>query len=117
MDLTLIFATVFSMVILATVIELIRRNRLKEKYALLWLFSSVVLLFFSISRESLHYVSALIGIKYPPSVIFLLGLLFLIIINIHLTSVISGLTEKNKTLAQEIALLRTEIRNDASNIE
>lgn len=106
MDIIPLFATLISATIFASVVELIRRNRLKEKYSLLWLFSSVVMLWFSMSRDSLHYVSSIIGIKYPPSFIFLLGFLFLIVINIHFTSVISELADKNKTLSQEIALLK-----------
>jgi hypothetical protein len=106
MDMMSILAIFVSMSILLSVIELIRRNRLKEKYSLLWLFSTLVMLWFSFSRESLHVVSKMFGIKYPPSFIFLLGFLFMIVINIHITSVISELSDKNKTLAQEIALLK-----------
>ena len=103
--------------ILISVIELIRRNRLKEKYSLLWLFASVVMLWFSVSRESLFALSEFIGIKYPPSLIFLFGLLFLIVINIHLTSVISKLTEQNKNLSQEVAMLYERVeRIEEKNI-
>jgi hypothetical protein len=65
-----------------------------------------------VSRESLHYVSRLIGIQYPPSLIFLLGLIFLIVINIHFTTVISELSDKNKILSQEIALLKGMAQKD-----
>ncbi len=106
MDMIPILATLVSMVIFLSVLELIRRNRLKEKYSLLWLFSSLVLLWFSVSRKSLHLVAGYIGIQYPPSVIFLLGFLFLIVINIHFSTVISRLSDRNKTLAQEMALLK-----------
>ncbi len=114
----IVLAIGINIVILISVVELIRRNRLKEKYSLLWLFATVVMLWFSISRKSLFALSAAIGIKYPPSLIFLFGLLFLIIINIHLTSVISRLTEQNKNLSQEIAILnerleRIEEKNEA----
>jgi len=111
MSLILIVSICISLTILVSVLELIRRNRLKEKYSLLWLFSSVVLLLFSLSRDLLHSAAALIGIEYPPSLIFLLGLLFLIVINIHFSTVISSLTEKNKRLAQEIALLKEYLEN------
>jgi len=106
MDFIPLLATLVSLIIFISVVELIRRNRLKERYSLLWLFSSIVLLLFSVSRELLHLAAQLVGIKYPPSLIFLLGFLFLIVINIHFTSVISELYEKNKVLAQEVALLK-----------
>lgn len=110
MDIVLVFSTIVSVVILVSVVELIRRNRLKEKYSILWLVSSLVMLCFSVSRDFLHYVSFTIGIKYPPSLIFLLGFLFLIVINIHFSSVISELADSNKTLSQEIALLKHELK-------
>lgn len=108
MDMVTLLAFLFSIGIVFSIIELIRRNRLKEKYSLLWLFSSLVILFFSVSRKSLESLSLLIGIQYPPSLIFLLGFLFLVVINIHFSTVISELFEKNKTLTQEIALLRED---------
>ncbi len=112
MDMIPVLATLVSLVIVLAVLELIRRNRLKEKYSLLWLFSSFVLLWFSVSRKSLHLVAGYIGIYYPPSVIFLLGFLFLIIINIHFSTVISRLSDRNKTLAQEVALLKEMLERE-----
>jgi hypothetical protein len=67
---------------------------------------------FSFSRELLHFTAGYLGIKYPPSLVFLMGFLFLIIINIHFSIVISELFEKNKTLTQEIALLREEMEGE-----
>jgi hypothetical protein len=94
---------------LLVIIELIRRGRLKERYALLWLFAGIVLLIFSLSRDLLKYVASLVGIYYPPSLLFLLAFLFLLLITLHFSSVISGLSEKNKQMAQELALLRQEM--------
>jgi hypothetical protein len=109
MDLIKIIAVLGSGSVFVVVIEMIRRGRLKEKYALLWLFASAILLVLSVSRGLLEYVSFLVGIYYPPSFLFLLAFLFLLLITLHFSSVISGLSEKNKQLAQELALLRQEI--------
>jgi hypothetical protein len=94
---------------LIVIVELIRRGRLKERYALLWLFAGIILLVFSLSRGLLEYVASLVGIYYPPSLLFLLAFLFLLLITLHFSSVISELSEKNKQLAQELALLRQEM--------
>jgi hypothetical protein len=108
-------ATVVSGAIVFSVVELIRRNKLKEKYSLLWLAASLVILFFSVSRKALEAISLLAGIYYPPSFIFLIAFLFLIVINIHFSTVISELYEKNKNLAQEIALLRESLKENAGS--
>ena len=110
MDVLKILAIVGSGTVLLLVVELIRRGRLKERYSLLWLFAGGVLLVLSSSRTILEYISNLVGIYYPPSFLFLLAFLFLLLITLHFSVTISGLSEKNKRLAQELALLRQEMR-------
>ncbi len=105
MDIVKILAIAGSATLLFLVLELIRRGRLKERYALLWLFSGIVLLVLSLSRSLLEYFSRLIGIYYPPSLLFLIAFVFLLLITLHFSAVISGLSEKNKRLTQDIALL------------
>jgi hypothetical protein len=110
MDILKLLAIAGSGALMIVVIELIRQGRLKERYSLLWLLAGGVLLVLSLSRSLLEMVSRLIGIFYPPSLLFLLAFLFLLLITLHFSVVISGLTEKNRQLAQEIALLRQEMR-------
>ena len=109
MDIVKALAIAGSATLLFLVLELIRRGRLKERYALLWLFSSLVLLILSLSRSLLELFSRLIGIYYPPSLLFLIAFVFLLLITLHFSAVISGLSDKNKRLAQELALLRQEV--------
>src|SRR5271169_6691711 len=109
MDLLKILAITGSGALLFIVIELIRRGRLKERYSLLWLLAGAVLLLLSSSRNALEFIARHVGIFYPPSFLFLIAFLFLLLITLHFSVVISGLTEKSKKLAQEIALLRQEL--------
>jgi hypothetical protein len=109
MDIVKALAIAGSAILLLLVFELIRRGRLKERYALLWLFSSLVLLILSLSRSLLEFFSRLVGIYYPPSLLFLVAFVFLLLITLHFSAVISGLSDKNKRLAQELALLRQEV--------
>lgn len=101
-----------SILIFTFVIELIRRGRLKEKYSLLWLFSSILMVGLSLSKDFLEGISKLVGIYYPPSLLFLVAFLFLLLINLHVTVVLSELSERNKRLTQEIALLKLELERD-----
>ncbi len=111
MDIVKILAITGSATVLFLVLELIRRGRLKERYSLLWLFSGVVMLVLSLSRELLEYIARQVGIFYPPSLLFLIAFVFLMLITLHFSAVISGLSEKNKKLAQEIALLRQALND------
>jgi len=116
MDVLKIIAIVGCGIGLMVIVELIRRGRLKEKYSLLWLFAGIILLIFSLSRGLLEYVSSLLGIYYPPSLLFLLAFMFLLLITLHFSVVISGLSDKNKKLAQEVALLRQEMQEGMGRI-
>ena len=111
MDLLKILAVLGSGALLIVVVELIRRGRLKERYALLWLLAGAVLLFLSSSRGVLDAIARLLGILYPPSFLFLLAFFFLLLITLHFSVVLSSLSEKNKKLAQELALLRQELQD------
>ncbi|HYA87350.1 MAG TPA: DUF2304 domain-containing protein [Nitrospirota bacterium] len=111
MDVLKILAIAGSGILLFIVIELIRRGRLKERYSLLWLLAGMVLLLLSSSRNALEFVARHLGIFYPPSFLFLIAFLFLLLITLHFSVVISGLSEKSKKLAQELALLREELHS------
>ncbi len=120
MGLIQIISIIISLTILFLVIESIRRGILKEKYALLWLFASIVVLVLSIWRELLDVVAFAFGFYYPPSFLFLVGLGFLHLITLHFSVVISVLSEKNKKLAQELGILKEEmkqIKDSISNSE
>jgi hypothetical protein len=109
MDMVKVLAISGSATVLFLVLELIRRGRLKERYSLLWLFSGAVMLILSLSRDLLNFIAHQVGIFYPPSLLFLVAFVFLLLITLHFSAVISGLSEKNKRLAQEVALLRQSL--------
>lgn len=103
-------AIAMSVLFFIVVIELIRRNSLKEKYAILWLFSSIVLLVFSSSTRLLWWTARVLGVDYPPSLLFMIAFVFLLFIVFHFSTVISKETERSKILAQKIGLLENKIK-------
>ncbi len=109
MDVIQIIAMAFSGTIFLVIIELIRRNYLKERYSLIWLAASIVLMVFSVWRNLLHLIARILGVYYPPSVLFLLALGFLIVLLLHFSSIISSLSDKNRRLAQEIGILKLRL--------
>ncbi len=106
MDKIQIVAIIGSFFLIVFIIELIRRGRLKEKYSLIWIASGGTVLLFSLWRDLLDIVSRWFGIAYPPSLLFLVAFMFLLLIVLHFSIVISSLSERNKRLAQEIALMK-----------
>lgn len=87
------------------VFELVRRRRLMERYALLWLFSAAVLLGLSVWRSLLEEVSATIGIAYAPSALFLIAFGFVLVLLLHFSLVISRLADQSKVLAQRLSMV------------
>ena len=108
-DIVKIIAIIVSGLIFFTVIELIRRNHLKERYSLIWLAASIVLIVFSSWRGLLHFIARTLGIYYPPSFLFLLAIAFLLVLLLHFSTVISSQSDQNKRLAQEIGILRSRV--------
>jgi hypothetical protein len=97
--------------VLGVIVELIRRHRLQERYALLWIATGGVMLVLAIWRRGLDAFSELIGVAYPPSALFMVAGLFVFVVLLHFSTVLSRLSEENKTLAQRLALLEEKLRS------
>jgi len=105
-----IFAAIAALLLLVVILELVRSRRLQERYALLWMMTSIVLLVFALWRDGLNVLAETVGIAYPPSALFLLAALFILVVLLHYSTVISELAERNLTLAQRIALLEQKVK-------
>lgn len=104
-------AVLFSLGLTLFVIEAIRRHRLAERYALMWLGASVVLLALSVYRRLLDWVALRLGVAYAPSLLFLVAFLFLLAIVLHYSLVISSHRDSIRRLAQAVALLRRQVED------
>jgi len=105
-----ILSIFLSSCLLFLIFELVRRKNLKEKYAFLWLITAFTILMLVVFQELLAWITHLFGIILPINAVFFFGIFFIIVINLHFSIVISGLTEQNKKLAQKLALLETKIQ-------
>jgi hypothetical protein len=104
-----VFAAIATLILLAVVFELIRSRRLQERYALLWLLTGLVIFGLAVWREALGKLADLVGIAYPPSALFVLASLFILVVLLHYSTVISKLSEQNTILAQQLALLENRL--------
>jgi len=101
-----IFSICASAALLLYILEMVRRRKLREEYSILWLFGSVVILVLSIRQDWLVGIAHAMGIVYPPSFLFLVGILFIMLILIHFSIAISKLHQMNKKMAQEMAMMK-----------
>jgi hypothetical protein len=105
-----IVGVVASIVLILVVLELVRGRRLKERYALLWLATGVVLLLLSAWRGGLNTIAGWLGVTgYPPAVLFAVATLFIVLVLLHYSTVLSKLTDENVELAQRVALLEERV--------
>ena len=106
-----IAASIASALLILVVLELIRGRRLKERYALLWLATGTVLLVLSAWRGGLNTIAGWLGIgTYPPAILFAAATLFIILVLLHYSTVLSRLTDENVLLAQRLGLLDERVR-------
>jgi cell division protein FtsW (lipid II flippase) len=105
-----IAGAVASFVLVLVVLELIRSRRRRERYALLWLVTGIALTVLSAWRDGLNTIAGWLGIRsYPPAVLFAVGLLFVLAVLLHYSTVISRLSDQNIVLAQRLALLEEQL--------
>jgi hypothetical protein len=105
-----VVASLAVLVFLVVIFELIRRRRLQERYALLWLLTGAVLLVLSVWRDALRLLAETVGIAYPPSALFVIVSFFILVFLLHYSTVISELSERNVTLAQKLAIVEERLR-------
>ncbi|MFC1646044.1 DUF2304 domain-containing protein [Candidatus Omnitrophota bacterium] len=105
-----IVAIGLSFCLMLLIFELVRRKKLKEKYALLWLLSSSVIFLLAVFDKLLGWITSFLGITLPVNTVFFFGIFFIILINLHFSLVISHLSEQNKKIAQKLALLEGDIK-------
>jgi hypothetical protein len=90
------------------VVRLVRRGQLQEKYALLWMGVGASVVVLSLTRHLLDRIALALGFSYTPSILFLVGIVFLLAVVAHLSWEVSRLEDKTRLLAEEIALMRPE---------
>ncbi len=105
-----IFAIVSTVFLLLIVLELVRRRRLMERYALLWLLCAIVLLSLGVWKGLLDELAGAVGIASPPNALFVIAVFFILVLLLHFSVAVSRLSDQTKVLAQRQALLEQRLR-------
>ena len=105
-----IVAVILTAVMLGIVLELVRRRRLVERYALLWMIVALTLLVLATVPQLLNLASNAIGIEVPANALFIAAFAVAFLLLLHFSVITSRLSEETKILAQEVARLDAEAR-------
>ena len=103
-----------AVVISAAIFELVRRKRLMERYAILWLLAGATVLVLSLAQGTIQSVAHDAGVSYAPSALFAIAFLFVLVMLVQFSMTISRLSDQNTALAQRVALLQQRLEGEHS---
>ena len=111
-----VFFLILAILVCTFVIIQVRHQRMKERYAALWLIIGAIIIVLGAFPNLLNGVADFVGVALPVNLLFLLSILLLMGVSIHLTLELSRLSEKTRILAEEVAILKAlqEQPGDAS---
>ena len=110
-----VFAILVALFLMALIIELVRRKRLREEFTGLWIATGVGVVVLVLWYDLLVRITSLIGAVLPTTTLFLFAFLFLVLICLYYSVKLSAMADQIKTLAQELALLKGERKEDGDS--
>ena len=109
MTANVVLGVVGSVVVLVAIVEMMRRHRLREKYAVIWFFVAAGVLTLALFPALLSRTAELVGVQVPANLLFFVGSLVLLVLTLQHSYELGRLEERTRTLAEELALLRLEL--------
>jgi hypothetical protein len=94
---------------LAVIFEMLRRRRLREKYAVIWVIVGVLIVIVALVPKVLFWTAEVTGVEVPANLLFFVACLVLLGVNVHLSSEVGRLEDRVRTLAEELALQRLKL--------
>jgi hypothetical protein len=104
-----LLAVLLALAVLGTVLELVRRRKLREEYSWLWVVTACLLMVLALNQDLILWLGGWIGSATATSTLFTGCLLFLLIVALQFSVRLSRLTQRQKSLGQKLALLQAEL--------
>lgn len=105
-----ILAIAVSALLLALVLELVRRRKLTDEHSLIWIIGAAALLGLSLWRNVLDVAAGVVGVHYPPALLLLVLTAFVFLVSLYFSVVISRQRQEIERMLEELALLDADIR-------
>ena len=105
-----IFFGIVDLIFLVVILNMLKKKKLNLKYTLTWLFAAFALLVVDCFPQVIEGIMNLVGVASPVSMVFVLEALFVLVILLSLTAIVSHLTERVYRLTQTIAIMEKKIR-------
>lgn len=105
-----LFALTLSCAVVLFLISLMRKRRLREKYAIIWLLLAVIIVVIGAFPGLVMWLSRAVGVEIPLNLMFAVAIVVLLVVCIQLSTEVTAIEEKTRTLVEEVALLRLEVQ-------
>lgn len=105
-----VFGIVAAVLVLIVVIEMLRRKRLRERHAVWWLVAGILALIIGVFPQTLNWATSLLGIAVPTNLVFFVSIALLFLVCLQHSSELTRDEEKNRALAERVALQEIRIR-------
>ncbi|MCR6481311.1 DUF2304 domain-containing protein [Amycolatopsis sp. OK19-0408] len=112
-----ILSLVVACVVLFVVLEMMRRRKLREKYAGVWLVVAVGVVVLAVLPQAADFLATHTGVQTPSNFVFLLAGVVLALVSLHLSTEVGHLEEEVRTSVEETALLRCELEDTRRELE
>jgi len=111
----LILGLVGSVTTLVVLFEMMRRHRLREKYAVFWGVIAVATLVVAAFPVLLYQAASLVGVAVPANLLFFVASMLLLVVSVQHSHELGRLEERSRTLAEEVALLRLDLESRSAS--
>jgi hypothetical protein len=109
------FAILLAVCLLAFVLELVRRRQLREDYSWLWILASGLIAVLVMWPKMLVSFTRMTGAVQPITAVSILGIIFLMVVCIHLCTKLTVVNGQVKKMAQEIAIINASAPKGQEN--
>ncbi|MFI5607207.1 DUF2304 domain-containing protein [Amycolatopsis sp. NPDC051903] len=112
-----VLSIVVACLVLFVVVEMMRRRKLREKYAGVWLVVAVGVVVLAVIPQAAEFLAKITGVQTPSNFVFLLAGVVLALVALHLSTEVGHLEEEVRTAVEETALLRCELEDSKTELE
>lgn len=100
------FFIIIALIATFYIIHEVRKKRFSIKESFWWMIASIIMLLLAIFPYSINYLAKIFGVEYPPSLFFVFCIIFLILMNFRNSKRISEQQQKITELAQNLAIIK-----------
>lgn len=103
------FAIAAAAIALLAIIEMLRRQRFRERHAFWWLLAAILSLVVSIFPSTLEWAASVVGVEVPSNLAFFISIVILFFVTVQHSSELTTLEEKARVLAEHVALMEQRL--------